>query len=940
VLDASGSPILDPTSLRIDPDKSAPGSSPFLFNTSVYTAGKAEVNRPYGSLAADPSAGLYPGEFPLDGGDLTIYAGHNIQGALTQSFTQGSDFSDTSLENTTAKQTWLIKQGQQANPTTGLPAEQTAWGIDFARYSLNVGAFGGGNVHVNAGTNINDLGVVMPTTGKQLGKLKNPDDPLEGFKSNVLKVDGGSQLQVNAGGDIAGGLFSLGKGNGNINADGAITGSSSGVQDANNPFLMQNLVKGPQLLLGDTDLTLTANNGIAISAVSDPMVLATKLNFPLTDFFSYSADSALHLKSWSGDIGLNQDSTILVKSYETNGGANILPASLETTAFGGSINVPVTFLTLFPSPKANLSFLAAQNISGGTVAGNSVLVSDADTQLLPTALAPAIGVFGEFSSHALVPIHRGDQEPIRVVSKRGDIENLTFNLPKKALIASGHDLKNADIAIQHSNLSGDVSVVSAARDIVYTQNRDSGTGELVGNSGGIAISGPGDVLIKSGRDIDFGQGTGLSTVGNTVNPSLGSSGANLTVLAGLNGAEPNYLGLGKLAPDVAKYAENFNKYQQLVIEFMRERTGNTKLTAKTALDDFNKLKPAQYASLQPKLDALLSTKYTNLLNDMKQEIVQFVQQREHNPALSEAEALAKFTALKPDQYLPIQARLNTLADEILFSELNQTGSASAADPTLGNERGFAAINALYPGNAWKGDLKMFFSQIKTTSDGNINLLVPGGEINVGLASPPSELKKTPDQLGIIVQGTGNLNAFLKNDFTVNQSRVFTLGGGDITIWASEGDIDAGRGAKSSLAAPNQEFSVDQNGNQVVTIPPPVSGSGIRTAKPIRGNMTAGNVGLFAPKGIVNAAEAGIGGNNVTISATAVLGANNIQIGGISTGVPAASSVSLAAGLTGVSNLTANVSQMAQASTDMNKDKDNNKKKQLGTISVELIGFGA
>lgn len=137
------------------------------------------------------------------------------------------------------------------------------------------------------------------------------------------------------------------------------------------------------------------------------------------------------------------------------------------------------------------------------------------------------------------------------------------------------------------------------------------------------------------------------------------------------------------------------------------------------------------------------------------------------------------------------------------------------------------------------------------------------------------------------------------------------------------------------------YSFDQNGNLIVAFPAPVAGSGIRTAAPLnKPNALAGNVGLFAPGGVVNASEAGIGGNNVTISATAVLGAGNIQVGGVGTGIPAASTVSLAAGLSGVSNLTANVSQMAEASADMSKDRDKNKKKQLGTISVELIGFGA
>ncbi len=159
------------------------------------------------------------------------------------------------------------------------------------------------------------------------------------------------------------------------------------------------------------------------------------------------------------------------------------------------------------------------------------------------------------------------------------------------------------------------------------------------------------------------------------------------------------------------------------------------------------------------------------------------------------------------------------------------------------------------------------------------------------------------------------------------------------IWSSEGDIDAGRGAKSAIAAPPPQYSFDDNGNLVVTFPPIVSGSGIRTAATT--GKIPGDVFLFAPKGIVNAGEAGIGGTNVTISATAVLGANNIQVGGVSSGVPAASSGSLAAGLTGVSNLTANVSQVAQSSTDMSKDsKDADAKSmKMGVISVDLIGYG-
>ncbi|WP_157199714.1 filamentous haemagglutinin family protein, partial [Methylomonas koyamae] len=66
---------------------------------------------------------------------------------------------------------------------------------------------------------------------------------------------------------------------------------------------------------------------------------------------------------------------------------------------------------------------------------------------------------------------------------------------------------------------------------------------------------------------------------------------------------------------------------------------------------------------------------------------------------------------------------------------------------------------------------------------------------------------------------------------------------------------------------------DANGNLVVVFPATVSGSGIRAQSGFNANRI-GNVTLAAPKGVVDAGEAGIGGQNVTIAATAVIGASN------------------------------------------------------------------
>ena len=907
----------------------AGGDVVFADQTStVYNAGRAEDSNRYGTLSDETVAFKLYGEYPVDGGDLFIKSGNNINGAVS------SQFIDS----------WLLRLGSWTNNAAHDNEQATAWGVALGYtidgygnaadataplFQQNIGSFGGGTVNVSAAGNINDLSVMMPTTGKQVGR---PDQ-------NSVQVQGGGQMQVNAGANIAGGAYFLGKGDGAISAGGAITGSP------------RQFVNGPQLAMGDTRMSLNANSGVSVSAVSDAMMLHSGNAYSEdgANFFSYSGGSGIALKSLSGDVHLGADNSIIgaIDVLNLSGSqsslSKIYPASLQTTAFGGSVLLD-NQVTLFPSASSTLTVLAKNNISS-TVDSLRLSMSDADTALLPSAEFPlarnllndAEAILNPFGInklvHAAVPVHSKDKEPARLVTNDGDIKSIQVNIPKAAIIQSGNDLNNVLINIQHVN-DGDVSTLSAARDIRFTSER-SVDGLLVDNFNEIKVSGPGNVLVKAGRNIDFGASGGLSTIGNLSNQNLSSDvGANITVLAGLNNKAPDYSGF----LDVLKYAEKYTDYTALVTRFMRERNGDPALTEAAALKAFRILSADDRAAIQASLDALLSDKYAGQYAQVKALVTSFIQQSLGDATLTDDAALAAFAKLNADAYLPIQPQLNALVNPVFFNELKRSGSASSASASAGNEGGFAVIDALFPGADWKGDLSLFFSKLQTLQGGDIDLLVPGGEINAGLAVSFSGAKQA-SELGIVAQGRGDINAFVRDDFIVNQSRVFALSGGDILIWSSEGDIDAGRGAKSAIAAPPPEYSFDDNGNLVVTFPPIVSGSGIRTAA-TAGN-TAGDVFLFAPKGVVNAGEAGIGGKNVTISATAVLGANNIQVGGIGSGVPAASSGSLAAGLTGVSNLSASVSQVAQASADMSKSNDdsNSKNTKLGVLSVDVIGYG-
>ncbi|HEB55619.1 MAG TPA: hypothetical protein ENI98_04790, partial [Gammaproteobacteria bacterium] len=156
---------------------------------------------------------------------------------------------------------------------------------------------------------------------------------------------------------------------------------------------------------------------------------------------------------------------------------------------------------------------------------------------------------------------------------------------------------------------------------------------------------------------------------------------------------------------------------------------------------------------------------------------------------------------------------------------------------------------------------------------------------------------------------------------------------------SEGNIDAGRGAKSSLAAPPPITSFNEQGDISIVYPPAVQGSGIRTFA--SGGGAAGDVYLFAPQGKIDAGDAGIGGKDIVLGAPTIIGSGNIDIGGVSVGVPTAS-VSLAAGLTGVSNLSASSNKVAEESTSsIGKLSENSGfgTTPMGFLNVELVGFG-
>lgn len=816
--------------------------------------------------------------YPTAGGNISVSVGGDILGAPTNQLVTS----------------WLWRSGQIAGVNSAAAA--VGWTDNYQWFEENIGALAGGNVNIKAGGNISELSVAIPTIGVQTGGA--------GIAQSVVQVTGGGKLRVESGGDITGGSYFVGRGTGKFESWGSVGANTSMIGNATG--------FAPVLAPGDASLDVTARTGISLEGIVNPFLLPQATVQPtaartLSTFSTYSDASAVSLVSNAGDIAfLNQPQLGLEQELNSMPGSvlesafHAYPGSVNAVALSGNLNFEGnSVFALWPSPSGNLNLLAAESVvfspgAGLIISGldpssapnpdapvnTSRLVSFLNQQLLT---APAPGT-------AYTPIHSAafpgntadDPNPIRIVAAAGDISNPSlFYVPKPIHLVAGDDITG--LTLRATNLSStDLSVISAGRDLVYAFPRDPTSGTLQVATNGILIEGPGSLLIEAGRNVNLGTAGGITTVGNLYNPSIPSGGADVSVLTGATVASAD------LSAFVTQYLVNSDNYDSLLVNFLQGRVA------------------------QP-----LSTK---------------------------AQALTAFASLPLDEQYE-------LSQQILFDEIRSGGrSAAAAGPTHGDyTRSFTALETLFPKSttrdaptAYPGSLSLYFSQIYTLDGGNISMITPGGSVNVGLSTPPASfgISKAPSQLGIVAQSVGDISSVSSGDFLVNQSRVFAANGGDILVWSTDGNIDAGRGAKTAISAPPPTITFTAQGQIQTTFPAALVGSGIQ-ALATTADIKPGDVDLYAPRGVVNASDAGIVAGNLTIGATAVLGRDNITVSGVSVGVPVdasglganlASSSSVGSSATSAAALAVESGTKGEAATPLGQSA-------LAFLDVFVLGLG-
>lgn len=756
------------------------------------------------------------------------------------------------------------------------------------------------------------------------------------------------------------------------------------------PDLLANQLR---IRLSDAEVNLSARGEISLQGISalgaSSVVPAQSSIYTVNDnaYGFYSRYSALNMLANGSIIVTNNGITTgnyfdLISSDRTA----IYPGSIEASSVAGSVDLrtgsvsSANNILLVPSEHGQLRILAGRDIAPLTIA-----MLDSDLGQLPglfsdyrrpdqsTVMAglkfdfPAVfSSTSDFSLgqlHNKATTHKDDPNPVYLYAGN-DIgsasRGVTLSVPKPTRITAGNDIINMMFFGQNLDVD-DVTRVVAGRDITatskltqplisYTYDPPSFSGTLgaarpalQGNA--IILGGPGDLVVEAGRNLgpflnssvslevvrgkpsDISVvtatvetfGGGILSIGNQRNPYLPEAGANVTVLFGA-GKGADYAGLREAYVAPGSTANQLGGYGDKLIGWMKANAGTELLS--------------RYGSTD----------------------------------VSAADAYAVFVTL------PELRQRNFLIKEVYFNEL-----AVTADPKgpsyLQYSRGYKAINTLFPASLGytanglaggasdsarvaTGDLDLRLAAIETMYGGDIGILGPGGRVIAGsvVATSQQAERRTYDGArlfaggklftagaattirsipagyeGVLTLRGGNVFTFTDGDFLLNQSRLFTQQGGDIKMWSSNGDLNAGQGPKTSANFPPIVAHLDQNAVVSVDEAGGVTGAGIAALKSTPEAPDA-DVYLIAPRGKVDAGDAGVRvSGNLSVAAMVVVNADNFKVSGITAGIP----VVQAPNVTGL----AASSNAAAATQQAGMPAQGSATPTPSVIIVEVLGYG-
>ncbi|OCK47879.1 transporter [Stenotrophomonas maltophilia] len=940
----------------------------------------------------DAALAAYQAWYPDYGGNLSVSAGRDVTGATWGSTSASGATSISANTFSGATGGWLWRQG--TGTAAGVEPVATSWWINFGTYAAfntadiqesprmvgftGLGTLGGGNLEVEAGRH----GGVTAAKGEALGVLGGTrySTAINAAVGATGRVDDGRLVQT-GGGDLrlrfAGALNPLLAATsinltendqtpqlngtlvnlrGHLGIDAARIGGSvvrandyqtisSGLR-AMDPFRASTsaAMGGPLLVLGDAVADLQARGDVVLSSAADGGRVRQYNAFEaladdgsrlqgVTGFSLWTPSTAINLFSAGGDIvPVGQATT----QEEADGGREgvvggalyrIYPSRLKAIAASGDIKLSRSasreVLLTAPGANSTLQLLAGNSILAAADAP-MISSSGADARL-PSPFDPAFNGFGGSSGNQLLRSNLsqdGTMAPATVgLSGGSPLFAFGPNRPMLGTPRAGGGQPNRFYAG-----SGDIIGLRTGGE--WTLRESPGMTRTVGIW--YDVSAP--VQLRAGTDI----------LGSAV-MALNTGSTDMTVVqAGRDIVHTNVTVFGSGDVDVSAGRQLRQEDSGSIVSRGGLIQGDTRPGASIAvtagnqhiafdavraryLDPSNLADPAQSLASQPGKAAKIYDK----------ELKQWLQQR-FGLAVDGAEALAAFDRLPSEQQ-------RIFLRQVYYAELREGGReyTDQNGPRFGSYlRGRDAIATLLPDKDARGatidrsgDIVMYGgSGVRTEAGGNIELMAPGGQIVAGVIG-----EAPPASAGLVTQGQGDIRLFSQDSVLLGLSRVMTAFGGDILAWSEQGDINAGRGSRTTLLYTPPRRLYDNWGNVLLSPQAPATGAGFATLDPIP-EVPPGDVDLIAPLGTIDAGEAGIRvSGNINLAALQVLNAANIQVQGESKGLPVLATVNVNA----LASASAAANSASQAAQDvMRKSQDDARRNQPSVISVQILGFGS
>lgn len=948
----------------------------------------------YGNAAAAEARELYYGPptaaaFPEKGGDVVVDAQRDIVGGSKVITIEAKDANGNLVKDKDGNpvlivqnvaqyyQPWLLSNsaispsGSAAivgagvfAPVGGAIASQTAWWIQYGSFQQGF-LSAGGNISVFAGRNLIDVSVSAPTTGRVTGGLAAGNTP-------VTHLYGSGNMMVRAGGDIRGGSFYEGSGHARIEAAGEIRDNGTIYRYADrDPRIAANTrLKLPnltQLAVDTGQITVVAGGSLTVAGVVNPAALhgqQPSAANPLESnssllantlyFDTYGPDSKVSLLAKSGDVTIGL-SPVTVATKKTPAAAAAYPASFRAIALRGNLvttgigairdqnvsgfGIPTPGIALSASNHGTFDLLAGGSIdltfgypkqTSGPLEAPRPAIS-AGPALFDAAFDPYRPNSGYRESSSRAVLAHADDNGLdttaRIYAASGDIiatgtfgqrvfgdglnvyQRIEINRP--ASIYAGGNIVDLNVIVQNIHVN-DVSKIVAGGNISYTG---------YANGGGIQVAGPGYLVVQAGGDIGpflpaaFNNSSqarvqeGIVSVGNS-----GSTVGNFYVNSRTGGSVGIY-------NQVLLGPSNAPRRNAALVEAAGTKEGAS-------------------------IDVLFGVKFGIDYDAM---IGKYLDPASPN-YLGNVVATQLFTGSRQnltfEQFKELPKDLqHVLVDEAFFVGLKEVGKDN-----LKTAFGYEMIETMFPAkfgytaNALgggasgaselvkTGDMNLLHATVQTRLGGNVSIFGPGGSLIVGSLAAESNTALKLRDIGILTLGGGAINTFTDQNVLVNSSRVLTTQGGDVTMWSSNGDLDAGRGSKTTLSAPALQVLYDQDDYQFIDLGGYVTGAGIGTLRASNVAL-ASNLYLLAPRGTIDFGTAGVqaSGDAVFVAPT-VLNFGNASVQGTSTGVPTIAVPNIGA-LTAGSNTAGAAAKTADTPTAGGASKP------ASIFIVEVIGYG-